>query len=378
MHLSKEKKPTVSVIIPSYNHEKYIVECIQSVLDQTYQDFEIIITDDCSADHTVEAIERFDDPRIKLFKFQKNRGACVAANNCIRHASGKYIAMLSSDDAWYPQKLAVQVKYLDEHPKIAVVFGKVDWIDESGSLIANISFPYRNVFNVKNRTRFEWLRYFFEQGNCLCHPCSLVRRECYSEVGMLDPAFAGMPDFDLWIRICLKYDIMILDQKLIRFRRIGEDSNASGDNIKSRIRNRFEYRQVLNHYLKIKKPKELLLIFPDAVRYGKVKKNLIPYFLGRIAIDAGWDFKMLWGLDVIYNVIRDEKLSKILYEKYDFSYQDFIKLASECDVFRISLLAPPVNPPLPHRSAFRKFLSASKRYVYELYSIARPEPTAHG
>jgi glycosyltransferase involved in cell wall biosynthesis len=364
--------PIVSVIIPAYNHEEFIQECLQSVLDQTYQDFEIIITDDGSSDRTVEVIERFNDPRIKFFKFQKNQGACVAANNCIRHSSGKYIAMLSSDDAWYPQKLAVQVKYLDEHPNIAVVFGKVDWINESGNLINEVNFPYLNSFNVKNRTRFEWLRHFFKRGNCLCHPCSLVRRECYSEVGMFNPALAGLPDFDLWIRICLKYDIEILDQKLIRFRRIGEDSNASGDNVKNRVGSRFEYLQILNHYLKIKKPKELLSIFPDAARYGKVKANIIPYFLGRIAIDDGWDFKLLWGLDVIYNLMQDEELSKILNEEYNFSYQDFRKLVSESDFFRISLLSESVNlKPLPrHGNSIRKVLSASKRYAKDLYSIA--------
>ena len=331
--------PTVSVIIPSYNHEHFIRECIQSVLDQTYQDFEIIITDDCSTDHSVKVIESFNDLRIKLFKFQKNQGACVAANNCILHSKGKYIAMLSSDDVWYSQKLSVQVKYLDEHPEVAVVFGKVEWIDEFGNLITNSKFPYRDTFNVKNRTRFEWLRYFFEQGNCLCHPCSLVRRTCYSEVGMLNPALAGLPDFDLWIRICLKYDIKVLDQKLIGFRRIAEDINASGDNIKNRIRNRYEHRQILNHYLKIKQPDELLLIFPNAARYGKVEANLIHYFLGRIAIDSGWDIKMLWGLDVINNILKDERLSKILNEKYNFSYLDYINLVSECDIHRISLLA---------------------------------------
>ena len=297
---------TVSVIIPSYNHEKYIGECIQSVLDQTYQDFEIIITDDCSTDQSVKVIESFNDSRIKLFKFQKNQGACVAANNCILHSKGKYIAMLSSDDVWYSQKLSVQVKYLDKHPEVAVVFGKVEWIDESSNLITNSEFPYRDVFNVENRTRFEWLRYFFEQGNCLCHPCSLIRRECYSEVGMLNPALASLPDFDLWIRICLKYDIKVLDQKLIGFRRIAENINASGDNIKNRVRNKYEHRQILNNYLRIKKPDELLLIFPDIVRYGKVEANLIHYFLGRMAIDSGWDIKMLWGLDVIYNVLKEE------------------------------------------------------------------------
>ncbi|HSE39385.1 MAG TPA: glycosyltransferase family 2 protein, partial [Acidobacteriota bacterium] len=97
--------PTVSVIIPSYNHERFVQECIQSVLNQTFQDFEIIITDDASIDRTVEIIEQFDDPRIKLFKHSINQGVSIAANNCIKHAKGKYIAWLSSDDAWYSEKL---------------------------------------------------------------------------------------------------------------------------------------------------------------------------------------------------------------------------------------------------------------------------------
>ena len=122
--------PLVSVIIPSYNHEKFVRECIQSVLDQTFQDFEIIITDDASTDHTVEIIEQFEDSRIKLFKHSTNQGVSVAVNNCIRHASGRYFAWLSTDDVWYREKLEIQVRYLNEHPNVGVVFGKVDWIDE--------------------------------------------------------------------------------------------------------------------------------------------------------------------------------------------------------------------------------------------------------
>src|SRR5436190_19138080 len=143
--------PLVSVIIPSYNHEKFVKECIESVLNQTFQDFEIIITDDSSTDRTVEIIKSFKDPRIKLFVHSQNRGACVATNNCIRHSKGRYIAMLSSDDAWYPEKLTIQVRYMEDHPNIAAVFGKVDWIDENGNFITDEDFPFGNTFNAQNR-----------------------------------------------------------------------------------------------------------------------------------------------------------------------------------------------------------------------------------
>ena len=71
--------------------------------------------------------------------------------------------MLSSDDAWYPEKLEIQVEYLEQHPEIGAVFGKVDWVDETGQIIANKNFPYTNLFEVSNRSRFEWLSYFFLQ-----------------------------------------------------------------------------------------------------------------------------------------------------------------------------------------------------------------------
>ena len=362
--------PTVSVIIPSYNHENFIAECIQSVLDQTFQDFEIVITDDASSDRTIEIIKGFDDARIKLLRHSKNQGASIAANNCINRSKGKYVAMLSSDDAWYPEKLEIQVKYLDRHPEIGAVFGKVDWVDQAGRIIKDKNFPYMDVFNVKNRSRFEWLRHFFYKGNCLCHPCSLVRRECYREIGMFNPAFANLPDFDFWVRLCLRYDIKILNRKLIRFRRMTDEKNASGDNNTGRIRNRFEYRHTMNHYLKIREPDEFLLVFPKAVKYGTVTTDVIPFFLGQMAITSGLDFMTLWGLDLIFALLQNKRTAQLLQKNYNFTHQDFIELSGKCDPLKISILYPVAQlPPVVRQSAFRMFLSASRRYAKEIYFI---------
>jgi len=359
--------PTVSVIIPSYNHEKFIKNCINSVLNQTFQDFEIIITDDGSVDRTVEIIKSFEDPRIRLFTHTGNQGASIASNNCITHSNGRYIAMLSSDDVWYPEKLALQVRYLDDHSGVAAVFGKVDWINENGNLIVYKGFPYKYMFEVENRTRHEWLRHFFLYGNCLCHPCSLVRRECYSEVGMFDPAFASLPDLDFWIRICIKYEIAILDQKLIQFRKFSDENNASGKTMETLIRNRLEHRHSLNHYLKINNPDELFLIFPEAIEYGAATPEIIPYFLGRIAIKTDDDYKVLWGLDVIYKLLQDDRNAKILENKCDFAHPDFIKLTGAYDPFKISALTTVTST--KKRTPIKLFLTASKRYAKEIYFI---------
>lgn len=366
-------KPFVSVVIPSYNHEKFIQECIQSVLNQTYQDFEIIITDDGSSDRTVDLIEGFSDTRIKLFKFPVNMGASIAANHCILNSSGKYIAMLNSDDIWYPRKLEIQVDYLETHPDISIVFTRAEWIDDAGRPLRQWG-GRKNIFNVGNRTRFEWLRHFFYTGNSLCHPCSLIRREHYFDVGLLDPSFASLPDFDLWVRFCLKYDIHVLDQPLVYFRKINEHKNASGDNINNRIRNRFEYKQILDHYLGIREPQELLLIFPEAARYGDVSPDVIPYFLSRMAVETGIDFKMLWGLEHLYIQMRDESISKKLEDRYGFAYRDFTRLAGECDVYKLSLI--PMGADFLLRSGDKPNQSLTqwqvlKRYYRDIASLVR-------
>lgn len=274
-----------------------------------------------------------------------------------------------SDDAWYPVKHEIQPQYLEDHPGIGAVFGKVDWIDEKSNLITYKRFPFMDVFDVKNRTEYEWLGHFIKFGNCLCHPCSLIRKVCYDEVGWLSSSFANLPDFDLWIRFCLKYDIHIMDQRLIRFRRLNEEKNANGDNITNRVRNRFEFKQILDHYLKIQDPKELKLIFSNAAKYGKASKEIIPYFLGRIAINSGVDFLQFWGLEKIYALLENEITAQKLEIFCGFTQRDFIKLTGDCDFFKITFF--PIQTVIFHKSRFRVFLSASKKYLKNVLSIIR-------
>lgn len=123
----------VSIITPSYNSSKFIEETIQSVLAQTYTEWELLITDDCSTDKTVEIVERYvaQDSRIKLFVLEQNSGAATARNNSLAKAKGKYIAFLDSDDLWYPQKLAKQLSYMEEH-NCAFTFSNYALINENG------------------------------------------------------------------------------------------------------------------------------------------------------------------------------------------------------------------------------------------------------
>lgn len=112
MENCKKENILVSIITPVYNSEKYIGDTIKSVLEQTYKNWEMLIIDDCSTDNTAEAINQFDDPRIKYFKLDKNSGAAVARNVALEKAKGRYIAFLDADDIWKPEKIEKQVEFM--------------------------------------------------------------------------------------------------------------------------------------------------------------------------------------------------------------------------------------------------------------------------
>lgn len=330
-------KPKVSVRIPAYNHEKYIGECLESVLNQTFQDFEIIITDDASTDRTVNVIKGYKDPRIKLEVFSKNQGCSAAVANCVKRSQGEYIANLCSDDAWENDKLEKQVAFIEANPQFSAVFTKVQLIDEESNNVTNHIGFYSTAFEVNNRSKEEWLNHFFYKGNCLCIPSVLIKKNVYEELNYQDKRIASLNDFDLWIRFCLKYELYILDEKLTRFRIRDNEANASANTVGNRIRNNFEFKQILNNYLQIDNTEKLLKIFPECNKYGQVCQETIPYFLGRLAYDTNNDFHQMWGLETIYNLMGEEAKVKKLEETCGFSYPDFHKLCSTADIYKVKL-----------------------------------------
>jgi len=132
-------KKLVSIITPLYNGENYIKDTIESVISQSFENWEIIIIDDCSSDQGPEIVEKYagKDSRIKLIKLQKNSGGAVARNLGIKEAKGKYIAFLDSDDLWHPQKLEKQVEFMEGN-KYDFTYTWYEKIDEEGNLLNEV------------------------------------------------------------------------------------------------------------------------------------------------------------------------------------------------------------------------------------------------
>lgn len=294
--LGLRKRPLISVVVASYNHQAYVQECLQSVLAQDFQDFEIVVTDDGSSDQTVAQIQALSDPRIQLKVLPHNRGACIALNDAILRARGRYIAVLNSDDYFLPGKLSQQLAYLEAHPQVGAVFGLPAFINEQGAVFDDPAHRDRDAFVAGDRTRHQWLRHFFDQGNALCHPTVLIRREVYDRLGLYDPRLAQVPDLDMWIRLGSHTELHVLPQALTAFRVRDGLQNASAGRPEVIVRDAWERARILRHYLSLP-ANELLQVFPEfaahpeplteqLARYALAK----PYpFFHRFALDAWFD-----------------------------------------------------------------------------------------
>ncbi len=183
--------PTVSVIIPAYDAARWLREAIVSVLNQNFQDFEIVVVDDGSTDDTRQIVESFTDSRLRYI-YQPNRGLSAARNTGIRAALGRYIALLDADDVFKPDKLAKQVAILEGEPNIGLVLCGYELIDESGRVLREEK-PYLRVPEVDLRTVLFW--------NPLLPSTLLIRRVWLDRVGMFDESLRRYEDWDFAVRI---------------------------------------------------------------------------------------------------------------------------------------------------------------------------------
>lgn len=201
--------PKVSVIIPTHNRAESLRSAISSVLNQTFQDFEIIIVDDASKDNTREVVRELSDRRIKYLRHETNKREAAARNTGVTNASGEYIAFLDDDDEWLPEKLELQVDLLDSSPTVmgAVYTGSIR-VDSATGRTLNHWMPTKrgNIFRD------------LLSMNCVGTPSTvLLRRECFKKVGLFDSSIAFGPDYDMWIRVSKQYHFDCIRRPLIKY-----------------------------------------------------------------------------------------------------------------------------------------------------------------
>ncbi len=201
--------PRVSVVMSVFNGEPFLRAAIDSVLGQTFRDFEFIIIDDGSTDRSAEMVRGYTDPRIVLVS-QENRGIAVALNRGLKQATGEYIARQDADDISLPERFAAQVRFLDGHQEIAVVGTGAILIDSEGRPFSRFS-PF---------TRHERLVAELLRGVCpLMHGSVMTRREAILNAGAYNPIFNRVQDIELWLRMSAQYRLANLREPLYHFRK---------------------------------------------------------------------------------------------------------------------------------------------------------------
>lgn len=260
-------QPKVSVIIPAYNSAQFIAETIQSVLAQTYGNYEIIVVDDGSTDTTMNVLNEFGDQIIVLTK--PNGGPASARNLAIRNASGKYIAFLDADDLWIPEKLAEQVAFLEAHPEVGMTYAEAVMFEEVGG-----EKQVRGKIGFTGETSFCHLLL----GDHIPNSTVLMRRNCVDSIGWLNERsdLIAVEDYEYWLRLAKAFPIRALAKPLAYYRVHAHNLMGDGDNIEKNLR------------LPLRALEEIETLFPDCWRECGMEKDVL---FARLTIRAGFAYK---------------------------------------------------------------------------------------
>lgn len=254
--------PKVSVIITTYNCAKYIGQSINSVLDQTYKDYEIVVVDDGSNDNTREVLEPFMD-KIKYI-YQNNKGTPAARNKGVLNASGEFVAFHDADDVWYPFKLERQMKYLEENNE-AFVYSKM--------IIKNLS---GHVLGYKPNIKKEYI-YPYVIPN-IPYPTVVMKKNSFSEIGLFDCNVLYMSDFELFFRFSRKFKLHYIDEVVGIYRKHDFNTTSNKNELKKYKSRVYIDNKILKNYNTSLKNKILL--------QNRLRKN--QYLLSKIYLKKGY------------------------------------------------------------------------------------------
>lgn len=321
----------ISILLCTYNREKTIKESVDSILTQTYEDFELILVDDGSTDQTRDILERYHDPRIRLFLLPENRYYNRAANFGITQMKGDYLAIANSDDIWYPSKLERQMEYMGVHPECGACFTFADIIDENGN---NAEDDFTEIAGLLRRdcgTQEEWMRYFFRDGNCLAHPSALIPKWMVDEIGGFHLLLCQGADLEMWIRVLRRAPIHVIPEFLTRYRcHHDPKAQVSGADDLKAARFMNEHMMIRRQLMKELSDEELIRYFQINFRKKDASTHLeleIERAFLLLECTKGLPNLHVLGIEKFEEILRiyGEEAAEVLLETYGVRLQDIYK-----------------------------------------------------
>ena len=220
--MSKASTPQVSILMPVYNAKNYLKESIESILNQTFSNFEFIIIDDASNDGSLVIIDFYKqrDSRIKVFSNPCNLGIIDNLNKGIQNISTDYIARMDADDIAFPDRIEQQIKFLEENPNISVLGTNMIQIDHNSKIIKPIILSSESLL-------IKWNLFFW---NPIAHPTVMIRSSLIEDIGGYNKNFLHIEDYELWLRASEKYDFYNLNKVLLYYRVHSTNISVSFEN----------------------------------------------------------------------------------------------------------------------------------------------------
>lgn len=324
--------PTVSVIMPSYNHARYIGMAIDSVLRQTLKDIELIVIDDGSTDGTQDLLREVRDDRVRCVLRERNVGASQGSNEGLAMARSPYVAMISSDDCFAPTKLERQLAEFSAGGDVSAVFCVPRLIDGSGRPIPAGSHYLQQVFIAGRWSRAKVLQRFFRTGNFLCHPSVMARREIYDRVGPYDVRMSSLGDLDMWMRMAIgcSGDFVVLGGEMVDFRI--HDGNASAPTVSNLQCGLNEWPLIVGHLRSLRdQPDVFREAFSEAEEWMRGSTLDVEFALAQLACRHHVRSIRAYGISLLYELMGSNSAAGTLREKYGFTARDLIRQSQMTD-----------------------------------------------
>lgn len=222
--MKASQKPKISVVMAVYNGMPYLKDAVQSILGQTYKDFEFIIIDDASTDSSWEYLKSLKDRKVKLIKNEKNLGLASSLNKGIKAAKGDYIARMDADDISLPQRFEKQINFFKDHDDYILVGSQVMWVDKNNSSISGFDVHLKD----------EDIRRKLIARNQFHHATVMFKKYDIEKLGAYKNNLNGIEDYDLWFRVIKKGKVANLPERLVK-RRIHERALTQKNHLKTEL-----------------------------------------------------------------------------------------------------------------------------------------------
>mgnify|MGYP004632438905 CR=1 FL=1 len=319
-------KPKVSVVLITYNQQDYVGKTIESVLNQSYQNFEIIIADDSSTDETAKVIKSYKDKRIKYVKTDYNIGINGNLNLAVSKASCDIVALISGDDKWRKNYLERIVECFEKMSDIDVLHPMLCAIDKDDKYIKGQN---KYFYYIPNRTKEENLYIAFMDSNILQSPGMAMRKKVVETIFPLSYSFVNMQDYVMHIDILANgFKSYVLDDILVDYRVFNDGTNISLNNSTAHRREEAEIALLMDYFLKIKDIKLLKRVFKNEIQSTNLEPfdDTIPFFLGQMALRSLHYHRQEWGYHTIMKFLSDKKNFDIVYKRYGFAFKNYLNL----------------------------------------------------